>query len=109
MSLGATANSEVNVTRRSNGIALGVGLCIAAAVLVGFRIFWAQDACLDAGGTVRWAIRQCELAGGQIVPLFHTRSFHAWAHDVLVALLAASLGIAVVVRMSRGPQPRPSP
>ena len=95
--------------RRSTGIAIAFGTVVAAAVLVGFAVFWAQDACLDAGGAVRFSARQCEMAAGQYAPLFGARSVRAWAHDGLMAALAASITIALVIRALRKPSARPSP
>jgi len=100
---------RITAMRRSERLAIGLGLVIAAALVAGFAVFWAQDACLDAGGGVRMATRQCEVAAGQYVPLFRERSLHGWAHDGVVALLAASLAIALFLRLSRSPSGRPSP
>jgi hypothetical protein len=95
--------------RRSTAVAIALGAVVAAVVLGGFTVFWAQDACLDAGGAVRLATRQCELAAGQHVPLFRARSVLGWLHDGTMAVLAASLAIALLVRASRQPGAPPLP
>ena len=89
------------MSRRSVGIVVVLGLVVAAGVMAGFAVFWAQDACLDAGGAVRMATRQCEIASGQYVPLFGPRPPIAFAHDALIALLIASIAVALVVRLAR--------
>lgn len=89
-------------------IAVVLGLVVAAGVMAGFAMFWAQDACLDAGGAVRIATRQCEIGGGQYVPLFGPRPPIALAHDVVISLLIASIVVALVVRLARSRSPRPS-
>jgi hypothetical protein len=94
--------------RSLTGLGIALVALVAGVVLVGFAVFWAQDACLDAGGAVHLAARQCELTAGQYVPLFRDRSIHLWFHDGLVAAFAASIVIALLLRRSRGSSPRPS-
>ena len=96
------------MTRRAMGVAVVLGILVAAAVTAGFAVFWAQDACLDAGGAVRMTARRCEIAAGHYVPLFGDRPPLARAHDLVAGVLVASVVVALFVRLARGPSPRPS-
>ena len=86
--------------------AVAVALGLAAVIAPGLVRFGGEDICLDNGGRVLRATRQCELAPGHTVPLYgrpgHVR-FWAW-----IAFGSLAPGGLLVWVAHRATRPRPA-
>jgi hypothetical protein len=96
--------SPHTVFMRRIALSTAAAVALALALLIAPRLvrFSGEDICLDNGGRLLRAARQCELAGGQRVPLYERPGdVRFWTWIGFVSLIPGALVYWAVHRATR--------